>query len=70
MNQKKLDQTIIDAAKKFLNHHPPNFKLYLGEKSYTTDQIMQALEEDKKFREWFVTNVLNLSTEIFLRGRK
>lgn len=69
MNEKQSVDVILDAAKKYLNHRPPNFKLFRGRKSYTAGQILEALENDKKFREWFVENILRLSTELFLRGQ-
>jgi hypothetical protein len=63
------DKIILDAAKKYLNGHPPDFKLFRGRKSYTAQQIIEELEKDQKFRAWFVENVLRLSTELFLRGK-
>jgi len=70
MNDKKCEQQIIDAAKKYLNGHPPEWKLFKGKKEYTADQILVALEKDPNFREWFVNNILTLSTELFIRGKK
>jgi len=69
MNEKECDRVIIDAAKKYLNNHPPGFKLFRGRKSYTAQQIIEALEKDKNFKKWFVENVLKLSTELLLRGK-
>jgi len=70
VDDKKAEESIIEAAKRYLNSHPPDFKLFRGRKSYTAQQIIEALEKDPKFRDWFVKNVLSLSTEIFMRGKK
>lgn len=69
MNDKECEGVIIEAAKKYLNGHPPDWKLFRGRKSYTAVQVIEALEKDKKFKVWFVKNVLNLSTELLLRGK-
>ena len=65
----KQEKVIIDAAQKYLNGRPPNFKLFRGTKSYTANQIIEALKKDKEFRKWFTDNVLRVSTEIFIRGK-
>jgi len=69
MNDKECDQVILDAARKFLNGHSPDFKLFRGRRTYTAPQIIEALEKDPSFRDWFTENVLRLSTELFLRGK-
>jgi len=69
MNEKDCDQVILDAAKKYLNGHPPDFRLFRGRKSYSAAQVITSLEEDPDFRAWFTQNILRLSTELFLRGK-
>jgi hypothetical protein len=65
----KEEKIIIEAAKKYLNGHHPEWKLFRGKKAYTAQEVIEALEKDKNFREWFVKNVLSLSTELFIRGK-
>jgi len=67
-NDSECSQVVIDAAKRYLNHHPPDFKLFRGSRGYTANQIIESLEKEEEFRAWFVENVLKLSTELFLRG--
>jgi hypothetical protein len=69
MNNEDCEKVILDAAKKYLNGHTPDFKLFRGGKSYTQDQVIEALEKDPRFKQWFVENVLRLSTELFVRGK-
>lgn len=70
MDDQKCEEAIIEAAKKYLNGHPPEWKLFRGRKTYSASQVIEALEKDPSFKTWFVKNVLSLSTELFIRGPK
>jgi len=69
MEMNEQERTIIEAAKEYLNGRSPEFKLFRGKKTYSASQIIEALENDRDFRNWFVKNVLSLSTELFIRGK-
>lgn len=70
MNDRKCEATILEAAKKYLNGHPPEWRLFKGKKPYSASEVLTFLEKDPKFRKWFMTNVLVLSTEVILRGHR
>lgn len=67
------DKELIAAIKKTLieiSHNNPTWRLLRGRESLSAEQVIQKLENDKKFRKFVVTHYVELAVLIENRGRE
>ena len=63
------DKEILKLLRKRIEEKDDDFKLVMGRKVYSKSELLKLLEKDKKFREWMISLVHELSIDILMRGK-
>ena len=63
------DKEIVKLLKKRIEEKEDDFKLVMGRKVYSKNELLRLLDKDKKFREQMISLVYELSIDVLMRGK-
>ncbi|MEM2474802.1 MAG: hypothetical protein QW407_02660 [Thermofilaceae archaeon] len=62
-----MSERIYEVVVNYIKSQNAKWRFVFGSKVYTKDELLKKMEEDKKFREFVIEEVVKTAVDLFIR---